>query len=349
VFNRNQWRAFVRTLYKRKDKKVRPANVPLPDGINPGGSPSAESSIRDSGQIPSQSPQSLQSPQSPQPLQSSQSLPSLQSPQPPQPVAPNVPPVMPTGGKVVPRGSRLAPERLAKMKIGVGFLSGPEKQLFIDILFEHEGAIAFDESEMGLLDPSIEPTVVIHTVPHTPWQQQNLRLPKAIQDAATAHVKEKLDHGILELSQGPYRSRYFLVGKKVDGEWRFINDVQPLNRVTIRDSGMPPAVDEFSEDFAGYPIISAIDYFSGYYQISLDKRSRDLTAFLTDLGLVRMTRLPQGWTNSVATFQRVIGKVHYRQIPDEARAFVDDVVLKNRTKARYDNEESSVEELNDEE
>ena len=324
MFNRNQWRSFVRTLYKRKDKKVRPANVPLPDGINPGGSPSAESSIKDSGQTPDQS---------------SQSLPSLQSPQPPQPVAPNVPPIMPTGGKIVPRGSRLTPERLAKMKIGVGFLSGPEKQLFIDILFEHEGAIAFDESEMGLLDPSIEPPVVIHTIPHTPWQQQNLRLPKAMQDAATAHVKEKLDHGILELSQGPYRSRYFLVGKKVDGEWRFINDVQPLNRVTIRDSGMPPAVDEFSEDFAGYPIISAIDYFSGYYQISLDKRSRDLTAFLTDLGLVRMTRLPQGWTNSVATFQRVIGKVHYRQIPDEARAFVDDVVLKNRTKARYDNEE----------
>src|SRR5947207_6630528 len=159
------------------------------------------------------------------------------------------------------------------MKIGPGFLIPAEKQLFIDILFEYEAAIAFDESEMGLLDPTIEPPVVIHTIPHTPWQQQNLRLPKSMQDAATAHVKEKLANGVLEFSQGPYRSRYFLVAKKNPGEYRFINDVQPLNKVTIRDSGMPPSVDEFSEDFAGYPITSSVVYFAGYYQMPLDRSS----------------------------------------------------------------------------
>ena len=47
--------------------------------------------------------------------------------------------------------------------------------------------------------------------------------------------------------------------KKEKGSWRLVNDIQPLNGVTIRDSGMPPSVDEFSEDFAGYPITSSID------------------------------------------------------------------------------------------
>jgi hypothetical protein len=197
-------------------------------------------------------------------------------------------------GRVVPRGSRLTPERLKSMRIGEGFLSDAEKQLFIDILFEYEGAIAFDDSEMGMVKPEIEPPVIIHTIPHEPWQQQNLRLPKAMQDAATAIVKEKLELGILEFSQGPYRSRYFLVEKTAPGTWRLINDVQPLNGVTIRESGMPPAADEFSEDFAGYPITSAIDYYSGYYQIPLDPTSRDLTAFMTDVGLLRITRLPPG-------------------------------------------------------
>ena len=37
-------------------------------------------------------------------------------------------------GTVVPRGSRLTPERLSAMQIGTGFLSDAEKQLFIDIL-----------------------------------------------------------------------------------------------------------------------------------------------------------------------------------------------------------------------
>ena len=58
-------------------------------------------------------------------------------------------------GKVVPRGSRLTPERLAKMNIGGGFLTEQEKKLFMDILFEYEGVVAFDESEMGLLNLEI--------------------------------------------------------------------------------------------------------------------------------------------------------------------------------------------------
>jgi len=243
-------------------------------------------------------------------------------------------------GKIVPRGSRLTPERLAQIQIGNGFLTKEEKQMFVDILFEYEGAIAFDDSEMGLLDPAIEPPVVIHTIPHVPWQQQNLRLPRAMQDEATKHVREKLANGTLEFSQGPYRSRYFLVEKKQAGSYRFINDVQPLNKVTIRDSGMPPLVDEFSEDFAGYPIVTSVNYYSGYYQIPLDLYSRDYTAFLSELGLVRMTRLPQGWCNSVSTFQRVAGKVHCGQIPHEARLFIDDAGIKG-PKSRYNDVEIS--------
>jgi len=232
------------------------------------------------------------------------------------------------GGTVVPRGSRLTAERLGQMWIGGDFLSAAEKELFVGILFDYEGAMAFDDSEMGMLKSEIEPPVVMHMVPYKPWQQQNLRLPKVMQDVATEIVKEKLARGMLEHSQRPYRSRYFLVPKKNPGEYRFINDMQPLNGVTIRDAGMPPSVDEFSEDFAMYPILTSVDYCSGYNQLLLDILSRDLTAFLTDAGLVRQTRLPQGWTNSVVVFQRAIAKVHWKQIPKHARPFLDDLGLR---------------------
>ena len=62
---------------------------------------------------------------------------------------------------------------------------------------------------MGLLRPEIEPPVVIHTVPHTPWQQQNIRLPYAMREAATKIVKKKLANGLLEHSQGHYRKSLF--------------------------------------------------------------------------------------------------------------------------------------------
>src|SRR5205809_951120 len=139
-----------------------------------------------------------------------------------------------------------------------------------------------------------------------------------MQEAATEMVKEKLTYGILEPSQGPYRSRYFLVVKKKPGDWRFINDVQPLNKVTIRDSALPPSVDEFSKDFAGYSISSAIDYFSGYFEIPLARESRDLTTFSTPIDNLRQTRLPQGWTNSVSckeSFRKcIIVRFHIRYV-----------------------------------
>jgi hypothetical protein len=299
VLTKREWEAMVDTLYKRKGKKIHPVNAPLPNGVKPSGEANFEKAVKIAHRPPGDHRDGK------------------------------------VGRKVL-RGSRLTPERLAHMKIGGGMLSEEERQLFVDILFEFEGAIAFDDSEMGLLNPEIEPPVTIHTVPHVPWQQQNLRLPRAMQEEATRQVKEKLELGMLEFSQGPYRNRYFLVEKK-DKRFRFISDVQQLNKVTIRDSGMPPSVDEFSEDFAGHPITSSIDYYSGYNQIMLDPASRDLTAFLTDLGLVRGTRLPQGWCNSVATFQRIVGKVHCQQIPHEVRLFIDDAGIKG-PKTRYNDE-----------
>ena len=65
--------------------------------------------------------------------------------------------------------------------------------------------------------------------------------------------------------------------------------------------------------------------------------SRDLTAFMMALGLLRVTRLPQGWTNSIAVFLRVIGKVHWRQIPHYVRPFIDDCGIKG-PKDRYGDE-----------
>ena len=47
---------------------------------------------------------------------------------------------------------------------------------------------------------------------------------------------------------------------------RLINLAQKINGVSIRDASLPPAVEEFSERFAGYPVVSLVDLFSGYHQ-----------------------------------------------------------------------------------
>ena len=57
--------------------------------------------------------------------------------------------------------------------------------------------------------------------------------------------------GVLEPSKGPYRNPAFLIKKKKPGEYRLISSVTKQNSETVRDAGLPPNVEEFSERFAG--------------------------------------------------------------------------------------------------
>ena len=104
-------------------------------------------------------------------------------------------------------------------------------------------------------------------------------------------LKQKVELGILELSSAPYSNRCFTMPKK-NGTLRFIQDLQPVNKVTIRNTGVGPSIDEFAEAFAGRSIYSIGDLYSGYDQFQLAVESRDITTMRTPLGLVWMCTLP---------------------------------------------------------
>src|SRR6266498_1576295 len=86
-----------------------------------------------------------------------------------------------------------------------------------------------------------------------------------------------------------YRNSYFLIKKKEEDKYRLINNVMEINRVIIRDGNLPSAVNEFSEEFRNYIIILLINFFSGYAQIELDEKFRDLISFHTLIKLYKMT------------------------------------------------------------
>ena len=73
-----------------------------------------------------------------------------------------------------------------------------------------------------------------------------------------------------------------------------------MNIVTRRDVNLPPLVDKFVEEFTRYYITSLVDLYSRYNQMTLNPKSRDITAFFTPLRLLRYMTLPIGATNSVA-------------------------------------------------
>ena len=86
----------------------------------------------------------------------------------------------------------------------------------------------------------------------------------------------------------------------------------------------------------GYTCYSLVDIFGGYDQYPLDVTSRDMTAFQTPIGPFRLTRLPQGFTNSVAVYQRMMTFIMAPEIPKTFNVFIDDGGIKG-SKDYYDN------------
>jgi hypothetical protein len=79
--------------------------------------------------------------------------------------------------------------------------------------------------------------MVIFMVPHIPWNLKPIPVPIAHLLKLIELLKEKVAMGILELSKAPYSNRWFTVPKK-NGSLRFIQDLQPVNKVTIRNGGI---------------------------------------------------------------------------------------------------------------
>ena len=156
-------------------------------------------------------------------------------------------------------------------------------------------------------------------------------------------LKEKIEAGVYEKTQSSYRSRWFCVEKK-NGDLRMVHDLQKLNGVTIRDTGVPPILDEFVEAYAGRSIYSVLDMYWGFYARVLDVKSQDMTAFQTPLGVLRITSLPMDFTNSPSEFQACMVFILQDEIPQVADVFIDDIPIKG-PKSRYLNSKGEEEKI----
>ena len=233
--------------------------------------------------------------------------------------------------------NRVTDERLKMLNFGgEGWLSSEELKLMKHVVVLREKAIAFCEAEQGCLKHSYGLPYVIPVVDHEPWQQRPIPIPRAKRDEFTDIVRERLRNGLYEQSSSSYSSPVFCVVKS-DSKLRIVHDLQNLNKVTIKDAGMPPAPEEFVESFVGRACYGLGDIMGGYNERELAEESRPLTTFETPLGRFQLTRLPQGATNSVAVYQAQMMWILQEEIPEHVGVFIDDGGIKG-PRSRYNNE-----------
>ena len=223
---------------------------------------------------------------------------------------------------------RLTWERLQSMKLNEdGFMLPEEEKLFEQVLRLNDTSLAFENSQRGNFSDKYFSPYIIPTIPHVPWAQKNAPIPAGIRDQVIEMLKDKIVTGVMEPCQSAYRSHWFCVMKK-NGKLRMVFNLHQLNSITIRDAGLPPILDSFVEPFAGSQCYTVFDILSGFDARTVHPNSRDMTAIATPLGLLRLTCLPQGFTNSTAEFQKCMQFILQDEIPHVANIFIDDLPIK---------------------
>jgi hypothetical protein len=91
------------------------------------------------------------------------------------------------------------------------------------------------------------------------------------------------------------------------------------------------SIDEVVDSTAGCELLSFLDYYSDYHQISLREEDQIKTSFITSFGAYCYMAMLSGLKNAGATYQRAIQQCLKDQIRDQlVEAYVDDVVVKTK-------------------
>jgi hypothetical protein len=213
-------------------------------------------------------------------------------------------------------------------ELNPGFLWPAERDLLHHFMMLHQDAFAWDDSERGHFREDFFPPIDIPVIPHTPWVLQNIPIPPGLYDEVCTIIRRKIDAGVFEPSNSSYRSRWFCVVKKDGKSLRIVQSLEPLKKVTIQHSGVPPFTEQLAEQFAGRACGSMMDLYVGYDERALAPSSRDLTTFQTPFGALRLTTLPMGWTNSVLIFHDDVTEILRPEIPHVTQPYIDDVPVR---------------------
>jgi hypothetical protein len=122
---------------------------------------------------------------------------------------------------------------------------------------------------------------------------------------------------------------------KKSGALHLMHNLQPLNVVTICNSSILPLANQVIEVMVGHACYSMLNLFVGYDHCMLNIASHNLTTIQSPISVVRLTCLPQGWTNTGVIFHKDVTFLLESEIPHITWPYMDDCSIKGPT-TRYE-------------
>ncbi|XP_022895322.1 uncharacterized protein LOC111409511 [Olea europaea var. sylvestris] len=118
--------------------------------------------------------------------------------------------------------------------------------------------------------------------------------------------------------------------KKKNGQLRICVDFRDLNQACPKDDFPLPITELMVDATTGYGVLSFMDGFSGYNQIRMNPKDKELTSFRTPKGIYCYKVMPFGLKNAGATYQRAMQKIFDDILHKNVECYVDDLVVKTK-------------------
>ena len=168
-------------------------------------------------------------------------------------------------------------------------------------------------------------TLKIDTGDQEPVVSHPRRIPDKLKDGVRSEVLKLVEEGIAIPSSSPWASPIVPVPKK-DGSVRICIDYRRLNEITVGDPFYMVTLEEILERAGRAKVMSKLDLSKGFYQVEVDSRSQEKTAFVCPFGKFEFLRMPFGLKNAPALFQRCMESVLHSCYAFSA-PYIDDVLI----------------------
>lgn len=154
-------------------------------------------------------------------------------------------------------------------------------------------------------------------------------------DLLRKYIEEYLARGWIRRSKSPAGAP-ILFAKKKDGSMRLCVDYRGLNKITVKNRGPLPLIQESLERLSQAKWFTKLDLKEAYHRVRIKEGDEWKTAFRTRYGHFEYTVMPFGLTNAPATFQSHINYVLAGLVDVTCIVYLDDILIFSDTEEDHE-------------
>ena len=194
---------------------------------------------------------------------------------------------------------------------------------------EDKASVCTESNFANVTPPSLFKSIPAGTKPIT---TKSRFFNKDDRDFIKKEIESLLAAGVIKRSESPWRAQVLVAKDDLERHRKrlCIDYSQTVNLHTNLDAYPLPHIDKMVNELSKYKMFSTYDLKSAYHQIPLKQDEREFTAFECLGDLYEFCGMPEGVTNGVPCFQRIMDELVEEENLKDTFPYLDNVTIGGR-------------------